>query len=73
LGISEEAFLLDCWQRGTCPYCGQSFSAGQRVGSGKKSEGGFCSLNCYAEYHKLSLVERHERRTRNAGDPDGRK
>jgi hypothetical protein len=33
---------------------------GQRVGSGKKSDGGFCSLDCYGEYHKKRLVEKHK-------------
>lgn len=34
---------------------------GKRVGSGKKSEGGFCSLDCYGEYYKAELTERHNK------------
>lgn len=33
---------------------------GKRVGSGKKSEGGFCSLDCYGDY-KAELTERHNK------------
>jgi hypothetical protein len=31
---------------------------GTRAGSGRKSDGGFCSLNHYAEHPKLELAER---------------
>jgi hypothetical protein len=32
-----------------------------RVGSGRKSEGGFCSLDCYASFYQLELTERARR------------
>ena len=55
---SEEEYLLELWQKGICPYCGSSIPEGKRVGSGKKAKGGFCSLDCYARYYELELVER---------------
>ena len=36
-------------------------SQGKRVGSGKESDGGFCSLDCYGEYYKAELMERHKK------------
>jgi len=42
---------------------------GTRVGSGRKADGGFCSLGCYAGYYSLELIDRARRR---AGlDPGG--
>lgn len=53
---SERSYLLDLWEKNVCPGCKREIPQGARVGSGKKSEGGFCSLNCYIEYHKFGLV-----------------
>ena len=39
---------------------GKKIPEGKRVGSGKKSEGGFCSLDCYGDY-KAELTERHNK------------
>lgn len=57
----EESFLRQCWDSGLCPCCKRSFPASQRIGSGKRAEGGFCSLNCYAEYYKDELATRLRR------------
>jgi hypothetical protein len=54
----EESYLIRLWEKNICPYCGRDIPEGKRVGSGQKSQGGFCSLNCYAEYYKLELAER---------------
>src|SRR5271166_6445922 len=59
---SNENPLLELWDAGICPNCGNTFPEKARVGSGKKSEGGFCSLSCYAEYYKAALSKRHLRR-----------
>jgi len=59
----EQRFLLECWDQNVCPHCNKQIPEGTRVGSGKKSEGGFCSLNCYGEYHKKALIARHKQRT----------
>jgi len=32
-----------------------------RVGTGRKSDGGFCSLDCYANFYQLELSERARR------------
>ena len=55
---SEESYLRELWDRNICPYCGKKIEEGTRVGSGKKSEGGFCSLECFAQYYKLELSEK---------------
>lgn len=59
----EQRFLLECWDQNVCPQCHKQIPEGMRVGSGKKSEGGFCSLDCYGEYHKQALIEKHARQT----------
>jgi len=56
--ISESDYLLELWDRDICPWCGKHIPEGTRVGSGRKSEGGFCSLSCYVNYHSMELVER---------------
>ena len=47
--------LLDYWARNVCPNCEKAIPEGTLVGGSKKSKGGFCSLDCYAEYHELDL------------------
>ena len=61
MGESEATRLLLLWEESICPYCGKVIPEGTRVGSGRKSAGGFCSLDCYAEYYKLELIERAKR------------
>ena len=58
---SEQKCLLELWAKNICPNCGKNIPDGKRVGSGKKSDGGFCSLDCYAQYHKADLTERHKK------------
>ncbi len=58
---SEHGYLLELWDKNICPNCGKNIPEGRRVGSGKKGEGGFCSLDCYAEYYNTDLIERHKR------------
>jgi hypothetical protein len=55
---SERNYLLELWDQNVCPNCGKKIPEGKRVGSGKKSEGGFCSLGCYGEYYRTEVVER---------------
>jgi hypothetical protein len=61
MGESEQDYLLELWDKSLCPNCGKDIPSGKRVGSGKKSEGGFCSLGCYAEYYKADLIDRHKK------------
>ncbi len=61
MGQSEEKYLLELWEKNICPNCRQTIPEGARVGSGKKSEGGFCSLNCYGTYRLAELTERHKK------------
>ena len=58
---SDEEYLLMLWDKGICPNCGGTVREGARFGSGRKSDGGFCSLDCYGEYHKTAIVERHKK------------
>jgi hypothetical protein len=71
MAVTESAYMLECWEAGICPFCRKSFPARQRVGDGRKKAGGFCSLTCFVEYYKLSLVERHEHILGKAGKTDG--
>ena len=58
---SEQSYLLELWEKNICSNCGKNIPEGRWTGSGKKSEGGFCSLDCYAEYSKTDVVERHKK------------
>jgi hypothetical protein len=60
MAISENEYLSALWERNICPYCGNNISEATRVGSGHKARGGFCTLNCYAEYYKLELSQKAE-------------
>jgi len=53
---SEQEWLLELWVKNVCPSCGREIPQGTRIGSGKKSEGGFCSLDCHIEYYKFGLI-----------------
>jgi len=55
---SEEEDLTDLWEKNICPHRGKNIPEGKRIGTGKISQGGFCSLDCYASYYKLDLAER---------------
>jgi hypothetical protein len=57
----ERNYLLELWDEGICPNCGKNIPEGKRVGSGKKSDGGFCSLDCYGEYYRAEITERHRK------------
>jgi len=59
---AEGRELLALWEKGICPFCGVRVPDGARVGSGRKADGGFCSLACYAGYYSLELVDRARRR-----------
>jgi hypothetical protein len=52
------AELLRLWEEKVCPNCGSHIADGKRVGTGRKADGGFCSLDCYASYYSGVLVER---------------
>lgn len=56
---SERNYLLELWDKGICPNCGKKIPEGKRVGSGRKIDGGFCSLDCYGEYYKAELADRY--------------
>jgi hypothetical protein len=58
---SEQNVLLELWEMNVCPQCGKDIPEGTRVGSGRRSEGGFCSLSCYADFYGSDLIERAKR------------
>jgi hypothetical protein len=64
MDLREDEYLLALWDKNVCPYCGKDIPEGTRVGSGRKAEGGFCSLDCYAHYYEMELSERARRRQR---------
>src|SRR5258706_2247631 len=56
--INEEAeYLLKLWQLNVCPNCGQIITDGRRLGTGRRKDGGFCSLECYTNYYRLELQQ----------------
>jgi hypothetical protein len=57
----EDEYLQMLWQRNICPFCGKQIPDGTRVGTGRKQEGGFCSLDCYTHYYALELLEKARR------------
>lgn len=69
---AETRRLLRLWDAGICPNCGKRFSPARRVGSGRKADGGFCSLDCYAVFYRLELEER-ARRLHNRATPRKRR
>jgi hypothetical protein len=58
MASSESQYLLELWDKHICPTCGKTIPDGKYIGSGKKAEGGFRSLGCYADYHRLEISER---------------
>jgi hypothetical protein len=58
---AEQKYLAQCRTNGVCPACHGELS--QRIGSGKLDDGVFCSLDCYASWHRASLVQRHKMQT----------
>lgn len=60
---SEKDYLLDLWLKNVCPFCGKNIPDGKRVGSGKKADGGFCSLGHFTAYHELTLKEKAKKVT----------
>jgi hypothetical protein len=55
---SEQEYLLELGKANICPNCGKAIPGGTRIGTGKKSDGIFCSLDCLAQYHETELIER---------------
>lgn len=64
--VSEAQHLLELWALNVCPWCGKTVTDATRVGSGRKSEGGFCSLDCYVKYYAAEIKDRATKVTRTA-------
>ena len=58
---SEKDYLKGCLDKKVCPKCGKSIQEGRGVGSGKIAEGLFCGLDCFGEYYKGELIQRHKK------------
>ena len=65
---SEGEYLLELWEKNICPTCGKIIRERSRVGSGRKSDGGFCSLDCYGRFHEMALLERSRHIAKIAND-----
>lgn len=65
---NERDYLLELWDKNVCPMCGRTIPEGTRVGSGHRADGGFCSLDCYARYYEMELLERSRRVSQLADD-----
>jgi hypothetical protein len=61
MATSEEEYPLELWEKNLCPWCEKSIPEGSRVGSGRKGDGGFCSLSCFTHYYEMELVARAKR------------
>jgi hypothetical protein len=59
---TEDGYLEKCKKEGLCPTCHKPLGAG--IGSGRHTDGVFCSLECYGEWHRASLIRRHEERVK---------
>lgn len=46
------------WDEGLCANCGKPIPEGARVGSGRRADGSFCSLDCYAQFHGEALLQK---------------
>jgi hypothetical protein len=55
---SESFYPLELWDKHIGPTCGKTIPEGKYIGSRKKSEGGFCTHGCYAEYYRMEITER---------------
>jgi hypothetical protein len=58
MAISEARYLKTMWERNECPNCRCAIPEGAGVGNGRKADGAFCSLDCYAKYYALRLAEK---------------
>lgn len=67
--MEHSQYLLLLWMAGTCPCCGVSIPEGTRIGTGHKTDGGFCSMDCYLAYYSLEATERTQRARRLAWLP----
>lgn len=52
---TEEEYLAELWERNVCPTCEGIIPEGSRVGGGKKAQGGFCGLRCFARYYQKDI------------------
>lgn len=59
--MQDSHYLGLLWVANTCPCCGVSIPEGTRVGTGRKVDGGFCSMTCYLAYYSLEIAERTQR------------
>jgi hypothetical protein len=59
---TEHGYLEECGRRGLCPTCHEFIAT--RIGSGRQSDGTFCSLDCYGEWHRAVLIRRHTERVK---------
>jgi hypothetical protein len=58
VAISDAAYLRTMWERNECPTCGKAIPVGKHAGSGRKKDGRFCSLDCYARYNAMEFAEK---------------
>jgi hypothetical protein len=54
--VTKEQRVRKAAEHDSCPQCGKSLT--DRVGSGRLSDGVFCSLNCMALFHDDYYRER---------------
>ena len=58
----DEKYLRESFDKKICPTCGGSIPEKGGYGSGALKDGRFCSLDCYAKYHREAIAKRHKER-----------
>lgn len=58
--MTDKKDLIQLWALNICPQCGEQIKPLQRIGTGRRGDGGFCSLACFVEYHGKATAERNE-------------
>jgi hypothetical protein len=73
---TEHSLLVELGNRKICPHCGRRIPFEAGLGTGRKFQGVFCSLDCYANYSvlemtdRLKLLDQHVGRSKpNSSDP----
>lgn len=62
VAAEEQGYLRDSLEKNICPACKKPPNG--KIGSGRRKDGLFCSLDCYARWHEGGLLKRHRERLR---------
>jgi hypothetical protein len=60
--MTKDELIRRSWDEGICPKCGQKIAERKGIGTGRKADGTFCSLDCIAAFHGKDFIRRHQER-----------